>query len=156
MALTIPFSPSHLLVPLWALSPISPSHNTAGALTCARASGGDAEMGTLCTALSVRQLQAPWPRGQWEGGQSPATHLVASTDSPFCGKGLPLDPGADTGVCICPSPSLPARPPPLTGTSRLHIISTCIFITFPLQDIYLNLLLVNITTGDANKLGKHK
>lgn len=35
--------PSHP-APLWALSPIAPSHNPAGALTCAHASGGDAEM----------------------------------------------------------------------------------------------------------------
>lgn len=51
-------SPSHP-APLWALSPIAPCHDTAGALTCTHASGGDAEMGTLHPALTVRHLQAP-------------------------------------------------------------------------------------------------
>lgn len=51
-------SPSHP-APLWALSPIAPCHDTAGALTCTHMSGGDAEMGTLHTALTVRHLQAP-------------------------------------------------------------------------------------------------
>lgn len=62
-------SPSHP-VPPWALSPIAPSDDSAGALTCAYASGGDAEMGTLGTALTGRHLQAPWPWGQQERGRA--------------------------------------------------------------------------------------
>lgn len=84
------------------------------------------------------------------GRTEPATGSGAGGAPPSCSKDLPLHPGADIAVRICHSPSPPAQPPPLTGTPRLHISSACIFIAFPPQDMYLNLLLVNITTGDAN------
>lgn len=88
--------------------------------------------------------------GPAAGRAEPSFRLCGWQGLPVPQPGLALNPSAHARVCICHRPSPPAPPPPLTQTSRLHIISACIFIAFPPQDMYLNLLLVNITTGDAN------
>lgn len=78
------------------------------------------------------QLQASWP-------------ALFPCPAPWTRPRTPLD----APVSIWPSPSPPAQLP-LTRTPRLHLVSACRFIAFPPQDMYLNFLLVNITTGDAN------
>lgn len=114
-----------------AIPPVAPHSGAAGALTRPTASGVER-----------------W--GPAAGRAEPGFRLCSWQGLPVPQPGLALNPGATCQRVYLPQPFPPAPPPPLTRTSRLHIISACIFIAFPPQDMYLNLLLVNITTGDAN------